>query len=88
MKKELLPSDVKDIVPQMSIWFDYNKEIVAMWTARALAETGNTWRKITWEEIEPLITDWDESNRLKFRRFFPTLDSEEKARRISSCWNL
>lgn len=82
------PSDVKDIVPQMSIWFDRNKEDVAMWTAEVLAKTGDEWRAITWEEIEPFVSDWTENKRRQFKNNLPVLDSEEKARSISMFWRL
>ena len=82
----MTPKDVSEIIPRMSIWHDYNKEIVALWTARALAESGNIWRKISWEEIEPMVSEWGKSEKLMFKMFLPILDSEEKARSISPLW--
>ena len=82
------PSDVKDIIPQMSTYFDFQRERVANWTAQALAATGDTWREITWEEIEPLIKEWGESDRRMFKKLLPVLDSEERARHLSPFWDI
>lgn len=76
------PSDVKDLFPAMGLGDAY-KELAALWTARALAETGDTWRVITWEEIEPLLAPgFNESLILSFKKYLPNLDSEEKAKKI------
>lgn len=85
------PSDVKDIFPSFSIKGEYHTERVACWIVQALVETGDTWRKIEWQEIEPLLEEgFGPTERRMIKRLLPEIDlsTEEKARKFSMHWNL
>lgn len=81
--ENIKPSDVSDIHPSMGLG-DYNAEKVAVWIARLLAETGDVWRRMEWDEVEPLLPKDEEQNKRMLKMYFIHLDSEEKAKRIWS----
>ena len=82
MTNDIKPSDVMDIFPSMGLG-DFYAEQAAAWTAAALAATGDTWRPITWAEIEPMLDEsFTETHRRLFKKYLPCLDSAKKAANI------
>lgn len=86
------PSEIKDIIPVCSVFHRAQYEWVAQGIAQIQTQTGDTFRKVDWEE-------WVSNNPLSFwgsvesqQKYFdavqPYLESEERVRKFSRAWDL
>jgi len=87
MKK---PSDYSKIQPMSSVFYKSEHEVIARNCVTILMRTGDTWRKLTWEEYKvERIKDggFSEREREYFDDVIPYI-KEDKVQSFSPAWEL